>query len=712
MAATERKVRKRRPRIEKERRYFTRLIAENPNYFGTTYDKAFKPVLKKWKQATKYEELTCVGYNHNLEMLEATIQIKRSFGYGGSDLCDAGSTEYVRFFLDYGDGWEDCGLAAVRVHDIETSKDCAKKSTKPLTYVVTRPITPKPKWCNLPVLPKVRAILSWSKIPGNDPYEPTIWGNVLERNIQIKPSPALLIDIIESVKKMAGPESMIKLPKAFEEAAIPVPIPEPPELSIGELAVKYKAHKARKILVQPHRFGIKDLEAATSPNTLAPEALTAKIAEWESAKLNWAEALVKYEKTKGNVTFEELNCLGLDCNRDWLVATFVVKRPSGFNGGLCDNGSREYITFWADWDNSCKWVYQGTSWIDVHDIKSIPDEGLHYTVICPVDLGPHRQDCDEGPKISQVRAVLSWNTPPSPINPNALPKWGNRLDTHVQIKPKSSLTGSLAAIGGVGIQNIHVFGNGMTKSGGKFAFFDLATDPWDFFRECPFGGRIQFHGVPDSGSEYRILIRRVGDASFTVLDSKIWVTNSLGFSHYHQIKANGYFDTLSVNENIGSLLAVWDSHHEKTEDKNILWEARMEVKPSGGGTMLTPWYKIQLDNTAPSADIHIDSGGDCKDFVEGVTLTGRFVARDIHFGHYSIRTLPTSLSPTSPAPAGGTSQTVLAPGDAWSLNTSSMQPCGYVIELRVWDRTIVGSMPHQHNYARADLGFCLRKKKK
>ncbi len=712
MAATNEKVRKRHPRIEKERRYFTRLIAENPNYFGTFLHDTLKPVHKEWKPATKYEELTCVGYNHNLEMLEATIQLKRSYGYGGSDLCDDGSTEYVRFFLDYGDGWEDCGLAAVRVHDIATLKDCAKVSTKPLTYVVTRPITPKPKWCHHPVLPKVRAILSWSKIPGSDPYEPTIWGNVLERHIQIKPSQPLLLDVIQSIKKMAGLEKIIDLPKVLEEAATPIPLPEPPVLSISELALKYKAYKAKKILVQPHRFGAKDLEAATSPNTLAPEALTAKIAEWESAQLNWSKAVALYVKTKGDVTYEQLNCLGLDCNRDWLVATFILKKPFGFSGNLCDDGSREYITFWADWDNSCKWTYQGTSWIDVHDIASIPEEGLHYTVICPVDLGPHRQDCEEGPKIGRIRAVLSWNTPPSHTNPNALPKWGNRLDTHVQIKPKSSLIGSLAAIGGVGIQNINTYGNGKAKPGAKFAFFDLATDPWDSSRECPFGRRIQFHGVPASGSEYRVMIRRVGDSSFSVLEKKIWVTNSLGFSYYHQIKPNGYFDTLHVNANVGSLLAVWDSHYEKTEDKNILWEAQMEVKLSGGGTVLTPWYRIQLDNIRPSADIHIDSGGDCKDFVEGITLSGRFVARDLHFGRYSIRTLPTSLSPTNPVPHTGTTQTTISPGNSWSLDTKGMEPCGYVIELKVWDRTIVGSMPHQHNVARADLGFCLRKKKK
>jgi len=37
-----------------------------------------------------------------------------------------------------------------------------------------------------------------------------------------------------------------------------------------------------------------------------------------------------------------------------------------------------------------------------------------------------------------------------------------------------------------------------------------------------------------------------------------------------------------------------------------------------------------------------------------------------------------------------------------------MKPCGYVILLQVWDRTIVGSSYSSHNYNFTDVGFCLR----
>jgi hypothetical protein len=596
--------------------------------------------------------------------------------------------------------------------------DCANDPTKPLTYVVTRPIEPKDDWCSHPVMPKVRAILSWNRMPSEDPDELPVWGNVLERYIQIKPRAWIFSDVVESVTKAAGIDpsivEKIKLPKVLEEAKFePIPLPDPPPLDVGELAAIYKAGSGEKsaMLVEPHRFGTKDLEAAVSPHTLTAESLNSIISAWEAAGLSWQDAIDMFVKTKGDVTYEELNCLGLDCNRDWMVATFIVKKPYGYCGDLCDEGSREYVAFWADWDNSCNWVYQGTSWIDVHDIASIPSEGLHYTVIWPVDLSSHRQDCGEGPKIARLRAVLSWCTPPSTSNPWEIPRWGNRLDTHAQIKPEGALTGSLAAIGGVGIQNINTFGNGKTKPGAKFAFYDLLTDPYDPSRECPFGRRLHFNGVPAANSEYRILIRRVGQPGITVLDTPIWVTNSVGHSYYHYIKPSGYFDTLPVTANIGSLLSVWDSHKEKVEDKDALWEARMEVKLSGGGTVLTPWYKVRLDNTSPTADIHIDSGGDCKDFEEETIIDGHFVARDLHFGHYRLWTLPTSQNPTDPVPSYGTNQTIVSPGNEWSLDTNSMNPCGYVVELRVWDRAIVDSMPYRHNFARDDVGFCLREKK-
>ena len=93
-----------------------------------------------------------------------------------------------------------------------------------------------------------------------------IWNNL--RNMF--PHPYTVADaekFIDSIKKLTGVEKIPNLPKILEETATPIPLPEPPSLSISELALKYKAKKTRKTLVQPHRFGTKDLEAATSTAT-------------------------------------------------------------------------------------------------------------------------------------------------------------------------------------------------------------------------------------------------------------------------------------------------------------------------------------------------------------------------------------------------------------------------------------------------------------
>jgi hypothetical protein len=141
----------------------------------------------------------------------------------------------------------------------------------------------------------------------------------------------------------------------------------------------------------------------------------------------------------------------------------------------------------------------------------------------------------------------------------------------------------------------------------------------------------------------------------------------------------------------------------------------------------SPWYRIQLDNTAPEGppaspltmDIHITSGGgDCKDVTVGDTITGYFIADDLHFGSWSLSTEPNTLttpsnqpvstpllSANTPAPAPG--------GHNWSLNTNSpiaMKPCGYVVRLDVCDRTIVNSLPGEHNCNNIEVGFCLRAK--
>ena len=164
-------------KVEQERSLFLNMLGKNLNYFGNFPESKLKPNLKLISN-TSYEQLTCVGYNPDTANMEATFAIKKSAGYSGN-LCTAGSLEYVRFYLDFhdGNGFIDQGSVAVNVHDIPADKDCSGNSIFPIIYVATlKKKTSKFFFCDKPVLPTLRAVLSWSiDPPVNSPNWPPVW---------------------------------------------------------------------------------------------------------------------------------------------------------------------------------------------------------------------------------------------------------------------------------------------------------------------------------------------------------------------------------------------------------------------------------------------------------------------------------------------------------------------------------------------------------
>lgn len=706
-------------KVELEREQFKTLLLSNPNYFGNLVNSPHQPV-KQIVGNTTYEELTCIGFNPNLNTLEATVQIKLPYGYGGN-LCQAGSTQYVRFFLNYGGGWEDvCGVVAFKTYDIPNSTDCNQQPDKPLSYVATLPIEPKRNYCGRPVLPLVRAILSWEIMPPCDPNWSPVWGNRLEKYIQIKPRQWNFVDLADVISVNIGQK--IKLPLQFEEIKLnPIPLPDPPPLALVDVVKMYGGQAKGKqveaianVSVEPHRFGFNDIQMAMSPGAFSQQTISAKISEWQALGLNWQAAVAALANTSGNVTYEQLDCLGLDYNLERLVATIHIKKPSGYSGNLCQKGSMEHVAFWADWDNTCQWTYLDTVSLNVHDISPMPTDGLHYAAILKVNLDKYRQSCQK-PKIARIRAVLSWNTLPSTVNPDAIPYWGNRLDSHVLIKPGTPSTGpgaKISVLGGIGLADINVFGDGMTKPEAKFAFWGIPADPWDSSRSCPFGGRVIVQGPPSVGYKYRVWVREVGSGDAIKLIKPIQIVDENGNRSWHSPDAgsDGFFSYLDDLQNMYDVLAYWDTSGDQD------WEIRLEIaNPAYIVLGSTPWYKIQLDNTPPEADIHIASGGDCKDFLVGQEINGKFVARDLHFGAFSLSTLPASLSPPNPTTgippvSSSTTQTSPTPGNDWNLKTNGMKQCGYVVLLTVWDRSIINSSPGSHNSNHDDVGFCLREK--
>jgi hypothetical protein len=695
--------------VPRERGAFTRLLAQNPNYFGNLPDSPF-PVQLELIANVEFEELTCVSYNPDRRVLEATISIKRPFGYLG-DLCASGSREYIRFFVDDGAGFKDAGLTGIEVHDIPAGADCAGKSRLPLSYVATLPIQPRTDRCGRPVLPLVRAILSWQVVPpagdSNAGWNP-VWGNVLECHVQIKPRPFIFTDLVplftaELLKQIElPPDFPLTLPPGLEAAsALPIPLPDPPPLSLGDLAALYP--EQLREAVPPHRFGLADIHATIGTGALGQDVVLDKATEFAQLGIDWSAVLAAADQTQADVSYEELECVGLDNNVDRLVATFRIKRPLGYSGGLCTRGSTEYIAFWADWSDSCQLVHLGTVAVNVHDINPLPDGGLCYAAVLPVDLSQVRRNCEQ-PVIGRVRAVLSWNVPPSTVDPDALTTWGNRVDVHVQVRP--GVVGQatqLDIIGGIPVTQIDTSistGSGMTIPTALFAGWGSPADDTLLNRPCPFGGQIKIQGGPPLlGWHYQVQVQLEGQATWTGLVSPFQRVDVIGKGYLQGPDPDGFFPFLAFTNNIESMLALWDS------SGNDLWRVRLVLRDPAGVLTFGPELRVQLDNKAPTIDIHIDSGGDCKTFTKGTVLQGHFVAQDLHFGHYSLFTLP---FPGPVVPAAGKFGTAAAPGDPWNLDTGNMDPCGYVVALEAWDRSIVGSTPGVHNGAGPKaVGFCL-----
>ena len=700
---------------ELERRQFKTLLVSNPNYFGNYPDSGYDAVSELSKNK-KYEEITCIGFNPDTNILTATVQVKLPYGYGGNQ-CGAGTLEHIRFYIDYGggDGWEDLGLGGVKVWDLPNADDCADKPNKPLSYVVSIGIEPNKKYCVNPVLPKVRAILSWEIIPPDStPNWPPPWGNVMEQDIQIKPKPWPSLIPIEVVD-LNYINVLEKLPEPPE--LVPIDIPGPPPVEFKKIAKLYTSRdfiKKSGVKVEPSRFGHSALKMMSGTSLPDPGIISVTLAEWKDLKLDLGKAIKVLDKTAANISYEELNCVGLDPNRDWLEATFKIKKSAGYSGSLCTPGSKEYVAFWADWDDTCNWTYLDTVEVDVHDIPVVPADGLSFTAFLPVDLDAVRKHCSV-PKIGRIRAVLSWNQPPSTTDPNSLRHYGNRLDTHIQIKPAAAKA-LIERIGGVSVSQIDYLGNGKTKIGAQMMPAGTFADYWGAgSNACPFGGRMFIVGKQFNSGKYRLKVRPVGNPGGEIIvKSKFWITKGLNPpTLITPDPVTGYVNYADVFNNHDDMLGWW-----RSGTNNGQWEIMLKRVRPDNTVVTTPWYKIHLDNIEAHAEISLD-GGPCKTFIKGAVseITGKFVATDTHFAGFKLRTLPTSITPPAPLTPGTVSSSsgswttgrteAVSPGRVWKLVVDDMTPCGYVVEVYAYDQTIRSNHSNAHSYGRDDVGFCV-----
>jgi len=695
------------------------LLAENPNYFGNLPDSDLKPVMPL-QADTSWEKLIDVGYNADRQELEATFAINLPSGYGGN-LCTSGSWEYVRFWVNTGSGWQDAGLAGVNVHDLPAGTDCAGAEQLPVSYVARMSYQPAREICIFPLLPQVRAILSWSVPPpatGSAPYDWTpVFGNVINDHVQIPPRPFILADVLSTLK--IAPDALPSSMAAGLEVPIQVPPPQP--LSLTELVSAYSEAKTEQrsaeLAVPAHRFAASALASAATATVSDQQAIVKTIGTWTELGLDWPAAVAGLTALDGDTYYEQIECLGLDIALPRLVATVTIKQPTGYNGGLCTAGSTEYVAFWADLGGECSLSYLGTARISVHDIASIPPDGLQYAAVLPVDLSKIQRPCDE-PFLMRVRAVLSWAVPPSTTNSDAGPYWGNVVDTHVQVPVLRSGAGTgpdIFCIGGIGVLSIDssydpatqtTSGTGLTDPGAHFLFNGLTTSPLS----CPFGGVVVINGAPVPGGSYRVQVR-----DLTAGSGAPWITvtnpvtvGTFGGQTNTNVATGEYYSYLSNADNVFNALTDW----YPPAQANDLWEIKLDALDAASNPLGEVRYRIQLDNTPPVCDIHIDNGGDCKRFSQPSDIMGHVYAVDPegYPGSYSIwvepQNLPGGVGALTPvSPVSG--ETGPEPGDPWTLDTTNMSPCAYTVQVQAVNRVIVDSVTVGFYSPIAAVGFAL-----
>jgi hypothetical protein len=733
------------PARERERRQFRANLLQNPNYYGNLPDAPYDPEVE-FSTDTSYEELTCVGYNPDLDRLDAVVHLKREFGYLGG-LCSEGSTEYVRFWVDWdGSGsWSDAGMTSFEAHDIP--------GEKPLEYAVSVRLDPDREPCEEPRLPRVRAILSWNQPPpatlqNGDParWDP-IWGNVLDTHIQLPASDEVsLEEYLENfdIDPATGPFGNVDPDQLLSLSSTSV--------SSVDLLEQYA-----EVGVPGKRGGFRLIRSQLDEPMLELDPTNLQLAEtFAEFDYDIGDLVAELEETESDTRYEELECVGLEGD-DLLTATIRVKRPYGYGGDLCSDGSQEHVAFWEH--DGGTWNHLGETSVSVHDIGDIPRDGLEYSASLPVDLSHHRQPCESGPSTVRIRAIMSWETPPPDSDPTFVPTWGNRMETLVQVPPgpaepeEGKQTPYMDRVGNVQVCDIDRT-TGLATGHSTVANF-TAT-------QSPFGGQVYVSGLitnpPNTVGggatplEYRVRVRPldpgtnpIGPWQPVTNPFTVGILEKLGPTQIPQQRKerrtpdpDGWLEYLedlsgSAWRRVDNrLLAVWDSGNQSGK-----WEIQLQAMISGsivsadpiscpgGGTRQSVVVQLDNDRSEPAAEIDITNGKSmtppgqttavvCKQFDVGEVVQGTFTGTDEYFRGLRLSVDPSisgnpeiEITGTSP-PDNSIDRTTHPNGTSgtWTLDTTGMVPCGYSAEIDVTDRTIVNST-HVGRRSHDAEGFCL-----
>ncbi len=680
---------------------------------------------------TLWERLDCVGFNPQLGQLEAVVAVRRATGYSG-DLCTAGSKEYVRFFVDWHDGlgFQDVGVTSFTAHDIS---DAPPGPQHPLEYLVYLPLDARKhqRLCTTPVLPRVRAVLSWSSLPSLNPNDLPIFGNRRDANIQVGPARVKFGDLVHEKVLVNQPALLAQLDP---EAVLPtLPAKATPW---SDLVAEYRAAS-----VPDHRLVFEAVYPLIKPGVKGIDGAQVDLSALAQLQLSVDGITDALSVKDADTTYEELTCVGLNPDADLLGAVIHVKKSLGYSGGLCTTGSREFVAFWADWNNNGTFdQYLGTSSVVVHDVGgALPAGGLYYGVMLPATVGEHIKACTS-PQIIRLRAVLSWGVPPSTTDPDDLNFWGNRLDVVVQLRPRQTggtLYDLIYDVGNVNPSDISASTFLAFPSSGVLNPADCSQPALDrpFGGLVRVGGRIYNAGVPGT-VHYQV--------QFSSHGANAWLPVTT--THTFELMHPNPFDPLFPQENVtvnvtdgwfpyeedflaappilertahladwntGSLEGSYDvrlaytTDYPLTASSVIHYSIVVPIVLDNDGLSVSPTPNATVD-TAFDLDLVID-GGDCHSYTKGASIAGHLRAVDKHFWAWSLDVQPSThthgAAPTPPCRSYGS---LVDTGDgslAWTLDTSLMDKCGYTLTLAASDRTIVNSNGAIVHSASKAVGF-------
>jgi hypothetical protein len=436
----------------------------------------------------------------------------------------------------------------------------------------------------------------------------------------------------------------------------------------------------------------------------------------------------------GNTTYEQLEAIGYDPREDSMVGVIRVRKPAGYSGGTCSNGSIEHVTFWADIDGNGSFeTCLGTASVRVYDLgRHFPRAGLEFAVHLPVNLARYRRPCNKGARIIPIRAILSWATPIPCPDPNKRPVWGNRLETLIHVAPGNvvgnTLSPELAHVGAIQID--HIQPNGLTSNS-----FAIGTGL--HVNNSPFDGRIDLAGKilnGNAGTRYRFMIREAGVGSFLPLSFEpagitvqVVTPGPIFTDVTMHADAEGYYLYQDVSANhyvTNQILAKWQA---AGAEQGKTFELRLDVKDPGNPAVDIEGavVAVRINHIGPDLDLGFTAlPGDCAHFDEGAVFHGVFTVTAEYFGGFTFRILPDGpANGVLPDPAAGSSVhlggLISDPGvvnEPFELDTSgtppagsppdAMSPCGYALFLQASDRTNVNSGGSYHNNDDS-IGFCL-----